>query len=70
MAASRGSSWSREEVEVTVADIECCRTGRLRIIASIEELEVIAKIFAHLEKAAPDKRVLLNRRTFAPLAGS
>jgi len=29
--------------------------GRLRIIASIEEPEVIAKILAHLEKTAPDQ---------------
>ena len=34
----------------------CARcAGRLRIIASIEEPEVIAKILAHLEKTAPDQ---------------
>jgi hypothetical protein len=29
--------------------------GRFRIIASIEEPEVIAKILAHLAKTAPDQ---------------
>jgi hypothetical protein len=38
-------------------EIERCArcAGRLRIIASIEEPEVIAKILAHLEKTAPDQ---------------
>ena len=36
--------------------IRCARCAvRLRIIASIEEPEVIAKILAHLEKTAPDQ---------------
>ena len=36
--------------------IEACArcSGKLMIIASIEEPEVIAKILAHLEKTAPD----------------
>lgn len=35
---------------------ECGRCGgKLAIIASIEEPEVIAKILAHLEKTAPDQ---------------
>jgi hypothetical protein len=29
--------------------------GKLKVIASIEEPEVIAKILAYLEKAAPDQ---------------
>jgi hypothetical protein len=38
-------------------EIEGCSGcgGELKIIASIEEPEVIAKILAHLEKAAPDQ---------------
>jgi hypothetical protein len=35
---------------------DCARCGgKLRVIASIEEPEVIAKILAHLEKSAPDQ---------------
>jgi hypothetical protein len=38
-------------------EIEACVRcgGRLRIIASIEEPEVIAKILAHLERVAPQQ---------------
>jgi hypothetical protein len=36
--------------------------GKLAIIASIEEPQVIAKILAHLEKAAPDQYALEWRR--------
>jgi hypothetical protein len=37
-------------------EIEVCVRcgGQLRIIASIEEPEIIAKILAHLERVAPD----------------
>jgi hypothetical protein len=35
---------------------DCARCGgKLKIIASIEEPEVIGKILAHLEKAAPNQ---------------
>jgi hypothetical protein len=38
-------------------DIEACARcgGKLRVIASIEEPEVIASILAHLERTAPDQ---------------
>ncbi|MGC4054278.1 MAG: hypothetical protein QM757_34770 [Paludibaculum sp.] len=53
-------------------EIEACARcgGKLRIIASIEEPEVIAKILAHLEKTAPDRvpAGVANRRAGA--AGS
>ncbi len=38
-------------------DLESCTGcgGKLRVMASIEEPEVIAKILAHLERTAPDQ---------------
>jgi hypothetical protein len=38
-------------------EIEGCARcgGKLKVIASIEESEVIARILAHLEKTAPDQ---------------
>ncbi len=37
--------------------IECCARcgGQLKIIASIEETQLIAKILSHLERAAPEQ---------------
>lgn len=50
-------SWARRLKRVFGIEIEDCGRcgGRLKVIASIEEPEVIAKILAHLEKAAPDQ---------------
>jgi hypothetical protein len=50
-------SWARRLKRVSGMKIEDCARcgGKLKIIASIEEPEVIAKIFAHLEKTAPDQ---------------
>ena len=50
-------NWARRLKRVFGIEIERCVrcAGRLRIIASIEEPEVIAKILAHLEKTAPDQ---------------
>jgi hypothetical protein len=38
-------------------EIECCARcgGQLKIIASIEEPQLIAKILSHLERAAPEQ---------------
>ena len=38
-------------------EIDCCAGcgGRLKVIASIEEPELIAKILAHLQKTAPNQ---------------
>ena len=50
-------SWARWLKRVFGIEIEACvRCGvQLRIIASIEEPEVIAKILAHLERVAPEQ---------------
>ncbi len=50
-------NWARRLKRVFGIEIERCArcAGRLRIIASIEEPEVIAKILAHQEKTAPDQ---------------
>jgi hypothetical protein len=50
-------SWARRLKRVFGIEIEDCGRcgGKLKIIASIEEPEVIAKILAHLEKIAPDQ---------------
>jgi hypothetical protein len=50
-------SWARRLKRVFGIEIEDCGRcgGKLAIIASIEEPEVIAKILAHLEKTAPDQ---------------
>ena len=50
-------NWVRRLKRVFGIEIERCArcAGRLRVIASIEEPEVIAKILAHLEKTAPDQ---------------
>jgi hypothetical protein len=50
-------SWARGLKRVFGIEIEGCARcgGKLKILASIEEPEVIAKILAHLEKTAPDQ---------------
>jgi hypothetical protein len=49
-------SWARRPKRVFGIDIEACARcgGKLKVIASIEEPQVIAKILAHLERTAPD----------------
>jgi hypothetical protein len=50
-----------------IAGAGCCG-GKLKVIAGIEEPQVIAKILAHLEKTAPDQRQAeLSLRARAPL---
>ena len=46
-----------QEKRVFGVEIDTCAGcgGTFRVIASIEEAEVIAKILAHLEKVAPDR---------------
>ena len=48
-------SWARRLKRVFGIEIESCARcgGKLKVIASIEDSEVIAKILAHLEKTAP-----------------
>jgi len=48
-------SWARRLKRVFAIEIEACARcgGKLKVIASIEEPEVIARILAHLEKSAP-----------------
>ena len=48
-------SWARRLKRVFGIEIEDCARcgGKLKVIASIEEPQVIAKILAHLEKTAP-----------------
>jgi hypothetical protein len=50
-------NWARRLKRVFGIEIEDCAHcgGQLRIIASIEEPEVIAKILAHLERVAPQQ---------------
>jgi hypothetical protein len=50
-------SWAQRLKRVFGVEIDTCAGcgGKLRVIASIEEPEVIAKILAHLEKVAPDR---------------
>lgn len=49
-------SWARRLKRVFGVEIAACARcgGRLRIIARIEEPEVIARILAHRERTAPD----------------
>jgi hypothetical protein len=49
-------SWARRLKRVFGIEIESCVRcgGKLEVIASIEEPQVIAKILAHLETVAPD----------------
>ena len=50
-------SWARRLKRVFGIEIEGCARcgGKLKIIASIEEPQVIAQILAHLEKTAADQ---------------
>jgi hypothetical protein len=50
-------SWARRLKRVFGVEIECCTRcgGELKIIASIEEPQLIAKILSHLERAAPEQ---------------
>jgi len=49
-------SWAQRLKRVFGIEINTCTRcgGKFKVIASIEEPEVIAKILAHLQKAAPD----------------
>jgi hypothetical protein len=50
-------SWARRLKRVFGVEIVCCARcgGQLKIIASIEEPQLIAKILSHLERAAPEQ---------------
>ena len=50
-------NWARRLKRVFGIEIQDCARcgGKLEVIASIEEPEVIAKILAHLEKTARDQ---------------
>jgi hypothetical protein len=50
-------SWARRLKRVFGVEIECCARcgGELKIIASIEEPQLIAKILSRLERAAPEQ---------------
>ncbi len=50
-------SWAKRLKRVFGIDIEACARcgGKLKVIASIQEPAVIAKILAHLERTAPDQ---------------
>ena len=50
-------SWARRLKRVFGVEIESCTRcgGELKIIASIEEPQLIAKILSHLERAAPEQ---------------
>jgi len=48
-------TWAQRLKRVFAIDIERCRRcgGRLRVIASLEEPALIARLLAHLEQQAP-----------------
>jgi hypothetical protein len=50
-------SWARRLKRVFGVEIEACARcgGKLKVIASIEDPAVIAKILAHLERTAPEQ---------------
>ena len=50
-------SWARRLKRVFGVEIESCTRcgGELKIIASIEEPQLIAKILSHLERTAPEQ---------------
>ena len=50
-------NWAKRLKRVFGIDIEACARcgGKLKVIASIEEPEAIAKILAHLQRTAPDQ---------------
>jgi hypothetical protein len=49
--------WAQRLKRVFGVQIESCARcgGKLKVIASIEEPQVIAKILAHLERSGPDQ---------------
>lgn len=49
--------WARRLKRVFGIEIEDCARcgGKLKVIASIEEPEVIARILAHLQRTAPEQ---------------
>ena len=51
-------NWAKRLKRVFGVEIEACARcgGKLRVIVSIEEPQVIAKILAHLERTAPEQR--------------
>ena len=51
-------SWAKRLKRVFGVEIEACArcSGKLKVVASIEEPTVIAKILAHLERTAPEQR--------------
>jgi hypothetical protein len=50
-------NWARRLKRVFGIEIECCARcgGKLRILASIEQPEVIAKILSHLQRFVPQQ---------------
>jgi len=50
-------TWAQRLKRVFSIEIDTCARcgGKLRVIASIEEPQIIAKILAHLERTAPDQ---------------
>ena len=48
--------WAQRLKRVFGIEIDSCARcgGKLQVIASIEEREVIARILAHIQKTAPD----------------
>jgi hypothetical protein len=50
-------SWARRLKRVFGVEIESCARcgGELKIIASIEEPQLMAKILSHLERTAPEQ---------------
>ena len=50
-------NWARRLKRVFGIEIECCARcgGKLRILASIEQPEVIAQILSHLQRIAPEQ---------------
>lgn len=62
-------NWALRLKRVFGVQIEACAScgGKLKIVASIEEPEVIAKILAHLQSTAPEQyRSELPPRARAP----
>ena len=50
-------TWAQRLKRVFGIEIDSCGRcgGKLKVIASIEEPEVIARILAHIQKSAPDQ---------------
>jgi hypothetical protein len=72
-AIGRRVATTREQRVFGIEIEGCVRCGgKLKIIASIEEPEVIAKILAHVERTAPDQyqtELTLGARAPPALAG-